>query len=133
MDGTLMRHPLLVALFVSIGGLLLASPASTTHVTPATEVVSTDQPEYTQGDTAVIYGQGFAPGSSVIVEVVRVGGSIVTGNGTETVGSDTVTVSASGTFTYLYLIDGGPPEVYDGTLTVNARDASALTQIGRAS
>src|SRR3990172_11540317 len=128
---SLLRHPWSVALFGLIGGVLLARAASADTGSGA---IAPSQPEYTLGDTVVIYGQGFAPGSSVIVEVIRVNGwPIVTGNGTETPGSDTVTASASGTFTYYYLIEGGPPAAYDGTLTVNANDASTLAVLATTS
>jgi uncharacterized repeat protein (TIGR01451 family) len=91
------------------------------------EAVYPDQPEYMMGDTTIIHGTGFGPNYSITVQVVRVDGSIVTGNGSETPGSDTVTTDANGNFSYNYLLDGGPESVYNGTLTVNAIDANDTT------
>ncbi len=86
------------------------------------ESIVADQPEYTMGDTVKISGQGFEPNHLVKVQVIRVDGSIVTGNGSETPGSDIVTTDPYGTFTYFYLLDGGPVSAYNGILTVNAID-----------
>jgi uncharacterized repeat protein (TIGR01451 family)/uncharacterized repeat protein (TIGR02543 family) len=91
------------------------------------EALYPDQPEYMMGDTTLIHGTGFDPNYPVTVQVVRVDGSIVTGNGSETPGSDTVTTDANGDFSYNYLLDGGPESVYNGTLTVNAIDANDST------
>ncbi|MBI3608409.1 MAG: DUF11 domain-containing protein, partial [Nitrospirae bacterium] len=116
-----MRHPF-IALVGLLGGLFLASSALATHVTPATEAISANQPEYTLGDTAVIYGVGFAPNVSVIMEVKRLDGTVVKGDGTNTPGSDTVVTDGMGAFTYSYIIEG-PPAAYAGIVTANARDA----------
>ncbi|MEW6682907.1 MAG: DUF11 domain-containing protein [Nitrospirota bacterium] len=107
-------------------GMLSVALAGVGFAATGNEQIAPNQPEYTLGDTAVIYGTGFEPGSSVIVEVIRADGSIVTGAGTETPGSDTVTANLTGAFTYHYLIDGGPVSAYNGILTVNAKDASTL-------
>ncbi|MEO5657794.1 MAG: hypothetical protein ABIO65_05150, partial [Nitrospiria bacterium] len=112
---------LAIGLFAAVWGLHLA-PAFA-----AGESVASDQPEYMMGDTAYLFGNGFAAGSSVVVEVQRPNGSIVTGNGTETSGSDTVTVAANGSFTYAYWLSGAPAVVYDGTFTVRAKVPSTGT------
>jgi len=75
-----------------------------------------------QGDTAFIFGSGFEPNHQIVIQVIRVDNSIVTGNGTETPGSDIITSDPYGSFIYAYLLDGGPTSVYYGTLTVNAID-----------
>ncbi|MDD5435016.1 MAG: DUF11 domain-containing protein, partial [Nitrospira sp.] len=93
------------------------------------EVIAPGQPEYMQGDIVYIYGNGFTPNQQVIVQVIRVDGSIVTGNGTETPGSDMITVDPLGSFIYPYLLDGGTPAQYFGTLTVNAIDTATLTTL----
>ena len=86
------------------------------------EQIAPDQPEYMQGDTAFIFGSGFEPNHQIVIQVIRVDNSIVTGNGTETPGSDIITSDPYGSFIYAYLLDGGPTSVYYGTLTVNAID-----------
>ena len=86
------------------------------------ESISSDQPEYMPGDTATISGVGFEPNHAIEVQVIRADGSIVTGNGTETPGSDTVTTDATGHFAYSYLLAGGDRSVYNGILTTNAID-----------
>ncbi len=82
------------------------------------EMIVPDQPEYMEGETAYIYGSGFTPNVQVIVQVIRVDGSIVTGNGTETPGSDMITADPYGSFIYPYWLSGGTSEQYYGTLTV---------------
>ena len=110
---------------VAIAGFLIAqggmADLSYAYTPTGNEAVSSNQPEYTMGDTALIYGVGFAPDTTVIVEVIRADGSIMTGAGTETPGSDTIVTSGSGSFTYSYMVDGGPVEAYAGNLTVNVR------------
>ncbi|MDZ4384258.1 MAG: hypothetical protein U0940_02115, partial [Nitrospirota bacterium] len=93
------------------------------------ETIAADQPEYMQGDTVFILGDGFEPNHQVIVQVIRVDGSIVTGNGTETPGSDIITSDPYGSFIYPYLLDGGDTSVYYGTLTVNAIDTSDMATV----
>ena len=102
-----------------LGALIYATPllAATGY-----ESISSDQPEYMPGDTATITGVGFEPNQTIELQVIRVDGSVVTGDGTETPGSDVVTADATGYFAYTYLLAGGAPSVYDGTMTANAID-----------
>ena len=76
------------------------------------------------GDTATIYGADFDPDYPVTVQVVRVDGSIVRGDGSGTPGSDTVTTDKNGDFVYYYLLDGRPNIAYDGALIVFATDTA---------
>ncbi|MCI0530279.1 MAG: DUF11 domain-containing protein, partial [Nitrospira sp.] len=98
------------------------SPQNAVHAATGNEVVTADQPEYTMGDTVKISGQGFESNHLVIIRVIRADGSIVTGNGTETPGSDVITTDPYGAFNYFYLLDGGPESAYNGILNVNAID-----------
>jgi len=98
-------------------GLLLAATGY--------ESISSDQPEYMPGDTATISGVGFEPNHVIEVQVIRADGSVVTGDGTETPGSDTVTTDSTGHFEYAYLLAGGDRSVYNGILTANAIDSGA--------
>ncbi|MCC6544773.1 MAG: DUF11 domain-containing protein, partial [Nitrospirae bacterium] len=100
--------------------------ATTVNAAPAIE---TDQPEYMEGETAYIYGSGFTPNSLVIVQVIRVDNSIVTGNGTETPGSDIITADPYGSFIYPYWLSGGTTAQYYGTLTVNAIDYVSMATL----
>jgi hypothetical protein len=96
------------------------------------ESISSDQPEYMPGDTATISGVGFEPNHAIEVQVIRADGSIMTGNGTETPGSDTVTTDATGHFAYSYLLAGGDRSVYNGILTANAIDPDSSTTLATA-
>ncbi len=113
--------------YILSSGILLLVISILLQVVPVfaatgNESISVDQPEYTMGDTVKIPGQGFEPNHLIKIQVIRVDGSIVTGNGTETPGSDIITTDPYGTFTYFYLLDGGPVSAYNGILTVNAID-----------
>ena len=116
-----------------IGKFLLALtaliPATALLAATGYESISSDQPEYMPGDTATISGVGFEPNKTIEIQVVRVDGSIVTGDGTETPGSDTVTTDVTGYFAYTYLLVGGDPSVYDGTMTANAIDPDSSTTL----
>src|SRR4051794_31468482 len=59
------------------------------------ETVSTDQPSYPNFDTVHISGAGYAADCQITIKVTRPGGSVVTGDGTETPGSDGVTTDTS--------------------------------------
>jgi hypothetical protein len=96
------------------------------------ESISSDQPEYMPGDTTTITGVGFEPNHAIEVQVIRADGSIVTGNGTETPGSDTVITDATGHFAYSYLLAGGDRSVYNGILTANAIDPDASATLATA-
>ncbi len=91
--------------------LLLAIPApAAAQADPAcaqtgAETVTTDKPRYPVEALVHISGSGYAPGCDVIVRVVRPDGSIVTGDGTETTGSDIVRTDASGGLTYDYRLN----------------------------
>src|SRR5919108_2459705 len=67
------------------------------------ESVMTDQSSYPSGSTVHISGSGYAPGCYVIAEVRRPDGSVVTGDGTNTAGSDTVVTDADGNLAYDYI------------------------------
>ena len=96
------------------------------------ESISSDQPEYMPGDTATISGVGFQPNHAIELQVIRADGSIVTGNGTETPGSDAVTTDATGHFAYAYLLAGGDRSVYNGILTANAIDPDSAATLATA-
>src|SRR3972149_8193059 len=95
----------------------------------AAPLKETDQPEYMMGETVYVFGSGFTPNEQVIVQVIRVDNSIVTGNGTETPGSDIITVDPYGSFIYPYWLFGGTTEQYYGTLVVNAIDNVTLVTL----
>ena len=72
----------------------------------ATPIVQTDKRDYAPHETVVITGSGFAAASSYDVVVIRPDGSIVKGDGSFMSGWDTVLSAASGSFVYLYQLDG---------------------------
>lgn len=113
-------------LLILLAFLLSAVPA---FAATGTEFMEPGQPEYMQGDIAYIYGIGFEPNHQVVVQVIRVDNSIVTGNGTETPGSDIITTDPYGAFIYPYLLDGGTTAQYYGTLTVNAIDTADMVTV----
>ena len=85
------------------------------------EYIWTDEPEYLKGDTAHIFGTGFAPYVPILIKVTRPDLSVVTGDGSETPGSDTVITNVDGNFAYSYIIDGIQAE---GTYAVEAIDTA---------
>lgn len=115
-----------LALLIYLAILLSAVPI---FAATGFELMEPGQPEYMQGDIAYIYGTGFEPNHQVVVQVIRVDNSIVTGNGTETPGSDIITTDPYGAFIYPYLLEGGTTAQYYGTLTVNAIDTTDMITV----
>ena len=66
-----------------------------------------DKGDYRTNETVHVMGEGYIPFETLTVQVTRPDGSIVTGNGTETPGSDAVGADADGTFAYDYIIRNG--------------------------
>ena len=84
--------------------VLLALVAGITGVQGA-PTLTTDKADYFSGDTAHISGGGYAPGVYAL-PVMRPDGSVVKGDGSFTLGWDTVTADAEGNLTYDYKLDG---------------------------
>jgi hypothetical protein len=72
----------------------------------ATPTVTTDKADYAPGEIVTVTGTGFLPGMDYDVPIIRPDGSIITGDGTDTPGWDTVTADSNGDFTYLYDLNG---------------------------
>ena len=70
-------------------------------------VVALDKGDYRNNETVHVTGEGYIPFEPLTVQVTRPDGSIVTGDGTETPGSDAVTTDADGKFAYDYIIRNG--------------------------
>ena len=70
-------------------------------------VVMLDKGDYRTNETVHVTGEGYIPFEPLTVQVTRPDGSIVTGNGTETPGSDAVGADADGKFAYDYIIRNG--------------------------
>src|SRR2546421_1197130 len=96
-----------------------SSSAATGVPCPQTgnELVSTDAPSYTPGSLVHVSGMGYAPGCDVVVKVTRPDGSVVSGDGTFTPGSDTVTTDFLGGFSYDYQLPSNP--AIEGTYAVD--------------
>jgi|GEM_PF-3499667 len=77
-------------------------------------VVTTNKGDYSPDMKVVILGKNFEPNTTYIVQVDRPDVGIVTGDGTFTPGSDTVTTNGGGNFNYHYTLCG-----VDGTFYVN--------------
>lgn len=101
--------------------LMVVSPIMADSDPVTTPTVWTDKSDYAPEETVIIYGSGFEPGLEVLVKVTRPDGSVVTGDGSFTEGSDTVTTDAEGKFTYYYLLDG-----IEGTYTVEVFNGDNL-------
>ncbi|MBI5192611.1 MAG: DUF4215 domain-containing protein [Nitrospirae bacterium] len=101
---------LLLSLFVSSQVVLSAT---------GNEFIWTDEPNYLKGDTAHIYGVGFTPYTPVLIKITRPDSSVVTGNGTETPGSDTIITNVDGNFAYTYYVDH---ILVEGVYTIEAID-----------
>lgn len=92
---------LFAMVLVSVVALLIAVPASA-----ASPSIWTDKDNYASGQTVVIRGADFQPQAELTIKVTRPDGSIVTGDGSGTHGSDTVTADSTGAFIYYYKLDG---------------------------
>ena len=85
--------------------------------------VTADQESYDPGATVTLSGSGFDAGSTLTVVVTRPDGSVVTGDGSETPGSDNVVADEAGGFTYLYILPLDISGIYD----VDVRDEGGAT------
>src|SRR5205085_5305193 len=87
-----------------------SSSAATGVPCPQTgnELVATDKPSYVPGSLVHMIGMGYAPSCDVVVKVTRPDGSVVTGDGTFTPGSDIVTTDFLGNFSYDYQLPSNP-------------------------
>lgn len=92
----------LLALIAGLA-LVLALPAVAQTAPPS---VWTDKEDYAPGETVMISGSGFPANTDLVVRVTRPDGSVITGDGSGTPGSDTVTTDGDGNFTYNYILDG---------------------------
>src|SRR2546421_4713843 len=131
-DGAATRHfcagmtgRLAVALFAALAlfAFQLAHAQSSSAATgvpcPQTgnEAVATDESAYSPGSLVHVTGIGYAPNCDVVVKVTRPDGSVVSGDGTFTPGSDTVTTDFLGGFSYDYQLPSNP--AIEGTYNVD--------------
>jgi hypothetical protein len=86
-------------------------------------VVTTNKGDYSPDMKVVILGKNFEPNTEYTVVVIRPNGEIVTGDGTYTPGSDTVTTNGGGNFNYHYTLCG-----VDGTFNVNVVGPDGLVK-----
>jgi hypothetical protein len=78
-------------------------------------VVTANKLDYSPDEKVIILGKNFEPNTAYMVVIIRPpDGLIVTGDGTFTPGSDTVTTNGGGNFNYHYTLCG-----VDGTFIVN--------------
>ena len=94
----------------------IASPDGTPLVQVSFDVgpvVLLDKGDYQDGETVHVSGYAFPPHTTFSVQVTRPDGSVVTGDGTNTPGTDSVTTDAAGSFGYDYIIRDGVREVYE--------------------
>src|SRR6266576_4978856 len=87
-----------------------SSSAATGVPCPQTgnELVATDQRAYNPGELVHVTGMGYAPGCDVVVKITRPDGSVVSGDGSFTPGSDTVTTDLFGGLSYDYQLQSNP-------------------------
>lgn len=102
----LVKVGLLVAALGVLQSSIPAVAVADTCTSSGTPRVATDKADYEPGETAIITGEGFQCGAVLTVRVTRPDGSVVTGDGSGTSGSDTVTVDDQGYFTYSYMLNG---------------------------
>jgi len=88
--------------------------------------VSTDKGDYRDNETVRISGVAFSPMTDLSVRVTRPDGSVVTGDGTNTPGTDTITTDAQGAFSFDYIIRLGTRAEY--LVEVLGPDGSALAE-----
>ncbi len=100
-------------LTAAVAFVLIAGGRADLGVSAANPTVTTDKPDYSPNETVIITGSGFSPNAYYDVPVIRPDGTIVKGDGSFAPGWDTVLADASGSFVYLYQLDG-----ITGTYTV---------------
>jgi hypothetical protein len=88
--------------------------------------VSTDKGDYRDNETVRISGVAFSPMTDLSVRVTRPDGSVVTGDGTNTPGTDTITTDAQGAFSFDYIIRLGTRAEY--LVEVLGQDGSPLAE-----
>src|SRR5436190_11869341 len=100
------------------------SSAATGVACPQTgnELVATDSSAYAPGALVRVSGMGYLLDCDVIVKVTRPDGSVVTGDGTFTPGSDTVTTDFLGGLSYDYQLPSNP--AIEGTYTIDVLGVS---------
>src|SRR5205085_1584082 len=86
------------------------------------EVVATDDTAYSPGSLVHVTGMGYSPGCDIVVKVTRPDGSVITGDGSNTAGSDTVTTDLFGGFSYDYQLQATP--ALERTYSVDVLGAS---------
>ena len=115
-NGTSITRRLVVALLAALSLFAFqlthaqSSSAATGVPCPQTgnEAVATDESAYSPGSLVHVTGMGYAPNCDVVVKVTRPDGSVVSGDGTFTPGSDTVTTDFLGGFSYDYQLQSNP-------------------------
>ncbi len=104
---------LLVALAFVAVQLAMAQPGSASTGVPCpqtgNETVSTDRSAYAPGSLVHVSGTGYSIGCDVVVKVTRPDGAVVVGDGSQSLGSDTVTTDLAGSFSYAYQLPIMPP------------------------
>src|SRR6185295_11092642 len=88
--------------------------------------VSTDRGDYRDNETVHISGVAFPLMTDLSLRVTRPDGSVVTGDGTNTPGTDTVTTDAQGAFSFDYIIRLGTRAEY--LVEVLGQDGSPLAE-----
>jgi hypothetical protein len=83
--------------------LLMGLPPAVSAAEPA---VFTDKGDYLPEEIVTITGVNLAANALYDVPVIRPDGSIVFGDGSFAFGWDTVQADASGSFVYMYQLDG---------------------------
>lgn len=76
-------------------------------------IISSDKKDYSPGDTALISGKGFDPNTNYDIVVIRPDNTISVGDGSLTLGFDSVSTNTNGSFNYQYFADGleGPYQI----------------------
>ena len=67
--------------------------------------VATDKPDYGAFELVTINGTGYTPGQLLDIQIVRPDLTMVTGDGSDTPGYDSVNADGSGSFIYLYQLN----------------------------
>lgn len=94
--------PILPLVLILALGLPMGLPARA----ETAPVIWTDKWDYAPEETVYIFGGGFNANVDLLVRVIRPDGSVITGDSSGTLGSDTITTDSAGSFTYSYILDG---------------------------
>ncbi len=123
MDFSKKLRALIIVIIIAAVFALSFMPAAMIYGKNKTDspIVSTNKSDYSPEKTVIILGKNFKPKAVYTIVVIRPDGSIVVGDGSFVLGSDSVKTNKGGNFNYHYKLDG-----IEGKYIVNVVDSNGI-------